>query len=1403
MKKHVLVVKGNFIYKFIKNVELENSMSFKVGDIVIARISKIVDFGAFVEFNGSKGLIYYTEIPNCKHGDVSSLLTIGDEVEAKIIGNKSKNKVSLSIAKAEKQKNLNTVKDDVIKLNREETNIRGVWKIFTEVNKYMVQFLKLPITLNASSAVFDQAKSSLTVEINTESKFQLFSKEVKSVFGTEIVEFKKGKWNVIANVDDVSESRRIKFEEESTFFYMIFHPFPVVEGRIYQFSRNDRESIQKKLEEFFPNILFIPTTGDELYFRQTYSKHFQAKEIFNLLSDALNEIQEGGSEEGEEKNEPLSLKYQIDELSANGDKFLIEKNFAAQIGNEETIIGALRGEEFSYGGIPIGKLSKVKYPKITIKIPSENIEDVKKLVQNKELKFISSDLSGATEKVNRLNESFASITSHPEKLANPNLASYLFDASKATPLDAEKIAKRVSVINNNQLNSSLNDPQIEAIAKAVEAQDFSLIQGPPGTGKSTAIAELVWQLVLADRKADILLTSEANLAVDNALDRLKNSKHNLVKPIRIGAGDKISIEGLPYSITELKKWAKLELNNIEERDDKILTNSDEYSTFNQKNVVLNQWMNNIFKRSSIKDPEAKNIWFEYLNNLPDDVKKRVFELYIRNCNLIGATCSSISEQNYSRSEGSEKIFKSTFFKKYQSIFPEKSKISFKTVIQDEASKATPAELSLPLIYGKKAVIIGDHRQLPPNLDQEDILHKLHLQGLNTTDHEEREQIRVLEEFVKYNFSELEKSHFERLYTQISNSLKGSFRYQYRMHPDINEVIKQFYIKDGGLECGFIDKPYEIPGSEWFTRHHGINIEGLISPENHVIWLDVKSPEYMDGSSRANQGEVDAIQWLLTSFAQSDSFMEYNKQFANDEDKEIGVISFYSSQLNLLRHSLTSIRNNLQIKLSSVDRFQGMERNIIIVSLVRSNKIAEYKNQSPDYRIHGELGYPLQKSLGFAKSPNRLNVALSRAKRLLIIVGNSEHFSAYRNNNGEAIYRNVFESIKDNPRGRILPWESEFEKKKPRSMAKNRSVNLNTRDIKESDIHLRHISTWLNESSETLENPKIAVLELSTKAVKLLIGKNPALIKDMERFDFNNFIRETYKTETGKGLGPQNMMDMEYFNINVIPKIRRLKEVMQREGVDVVYTVATAAYRAANNREIIISEIKSKLGLNVRILSKREESVSTLFAYFFSTQYKKQLKSSQNLVMIDQGGGSTEVSIFKDNNLVNSYSMNLGTTALRNFLFKEFELTTPVFEALKRSDQMIKDRLVTLYKNMSEEMPEGEKLFCISVGTAITKATNKNNNARQHDSILTRAFIEDRIKKAEAEISQSFPTVGDLIDYDSKANNSNDKIDSEITMRLGLPMFLYLMSKFGISELHISGTGLWYGIYLQQLFKVEN
>lgn len=1359
-------------------------------------------------------MIHYSEVP-CKFGQVSNYLEVGQDIEVIILGPGKPDKFgnpryNLSKKKVDEQTIREQVAVDIDNLAGEEKSIREIWKIFTQINKCLLQYMKQPILLDVNSAKLHRADGKLVIKANTESKFELFQKSFKQRFNTELIPAGKDSWNFYANIDTISTASLKAFEEECECLYMNFFPQPYIEGKIWNYKKDKREGIENQLSDCFPNIVIVANKQGELSFRQAYSSHSQARDFFIALRDILKEIQEGSTVEDEDTGEtkeyePIPFDFEIFPLEEQ-DKFYIERNVFGQQEHEAVVIGTLRGEIFSCDGIEVGKLKNVNYPVLTFVVEKEKLDAVEKLVSEKQLTMVSTDLTGDSEKVNRLQESFDFITENFEQLRNPMLASYLFDASKATPTDEKKVKERIEHIEANQLNKHLNEWQIEAIAKAVEAKDLAVIQGPPGTGKSTAIAELIWQLALANPKDRTLLTSEANLAVDNALDRLKFSDHNIVKPIRIGAGDKFSSEGLPYAITEMMKWADIDFskNYILSEDNRAIEESDEYKLFNKENNVLVRWMKNIINRSQIQDETIERAWFHFMLNLPVEFRKKVFYSYRNNCNVIGATCSSITEKNYAAIESQKEDVVSRFMKRYKNVFKDDEHLAFDVVVQDEASKATPSELSMPLVYGTKSIIIGDHRQLPPNLDREDILYKLHYQALQTVDVEEKEQIIELEKFVRYHFDQLEKSHFERLFTQADNSIKGTFRKQYRMHPDINKVIEQFYTKDGGLECGFINEDYESEGTP-FSRYHGINIDGLISPENHVIWIDTNSPEIAEGTSRTNRGEVDAIEWVLSQLATSDSFEAYNNKFSSEEDKEIGLITFYGAQLRQLRQLQDKYSGKLTLKPSSVDRFQGMERNIVIVSLVRSNCIAENEKQAPDYRVYKELGFRKQTDFGFAKSPNRLNVALSRAKRLLIIVGNSAHYSSYKNKEGEAIYKNVFESIKTNPNGKIIHWEHKIMKKRPRPISKNRSANLNTRDINpETDGHLRVIETWLRPNANRT-NPKIAVLELSTKAVKCLIGKDQELIRNanVDEFNFQNFIRNANKTETGKGLDSQNDMNMRYFEKNVLPTIHNWKRVMMQENVDVVYTVATAAYRTARNRDEIVAFIKERAGINVRILSKKEESVSTMFAYLFSSRYKQQMLTSEHVIMIDQGGGSTEVSVFQNSDLVSSYSINLGTTALRNILFLDSDRDTPVYEALKRSDQKIKERLVVFYKNMGDAMTSETESFCISVGTAITHATGGKNNAAQHDRVMTREKIEACIETCTQAILDQFDTVDQLNEYDFESSRGSKRLDDQITMRLGLPMFLSLMDRFNIKEIHVSGTGLWYGIYLQHLHNIAD
>ena len=67
--------------------------------------------------------------------------------------------------------------------------------------------------------------------------------------------------------------------------------------------------------------------------------------------------------------------------------------------------------------------------------------------------------------------------------------------------------------------------------------------------------------------------------------------------------------------------------------------------------------------------------------------------------------------------------------------------------------------------------------------------------------------------------------------------------------------------------------------------------------------------------------------------------------------------------------------------------------------------------------------------------------------------------------------------------------------------------------------------------------------------------------------------------------------------------------------------------------------------------------------------------------------------------------------------------------------------------------------------------------------------------------EMFNTVGDLVRWEQQM--TGDTIDDMLTLRMGLPMYLLLMEKFNIKQIHVCGTGLWYGIYLQHLFNVAD
>ncbi|WP_417620067.1 AAA domain-containing protein [Oceanihabitans sediminis] len=777
------------------------------------------------------------------------------------------------------------------------------------------------------------------------------------------------------------------------------------------------DETENMLREKFPSIKTIRNNKKgTFYFYQEYQSQEQAILLKDMIQSELDKIDSSNFEKG---------LYNIDK---DKEKYRLDVDISAKKDSQVSALKEIRGSDFNVNENYLGRLIRVNFPEMIFDISGDFFEKNKTLFERKIIDTIEPNLIGDIEKVNRLKDSLDNIV-NGKNLQNPNLKDFIFDASKAKITEdieshTHYNSQTYADLETHLMNNRVNEPQKIAIIKSLLAEDLALIQGPPGTGKSTAIAEIIWQHIRKDSEERILLTSETNLAVDNAIDRIVNDYHNLVKPIRFGSEDKLEIEGRQFSIETMKRW--VETNSIDINENEA---TEDEECLPQKLILLN-WIDNIKKRTeeSQIDKDINELWKNFLSNPSKNTREIFYTAYVNNCNVIGATCSSIGENN---TRGNPTSFFRSFCEIFGSVekrFNREGKeytlyngdLKFSTVIQDESSKATPAELSLPLIYGKKNIIIGDHRQLPPLLDKESFMMSFDFLLDRVDSDEQSKQINKLKNFASKHFDVLEISHFERLFEKIDDSLRGVFNMQYRMHPDINEVIKQFYISDGGLQCGLIE-PIDLgvndpDMSNPASRYHGIEVDGLVSKDNHVIWIDTDSPELLDGTSRVNYGEVEAIKDILTKFRNSESFNNYQRFWSNPEDQQIGLISFYGKQIRLLK-DLRKEFNDIPLRVSTVDRFQGMERNIIIVSMVRSNRIATDKNQKPDKAIYGDLGFQEQKELGFAKSPNRLNVALSRAKRLLIIVGNSELFRQME------IYDNVYQSIVSNPNGKIIKYET--------------------------------------------------------------------------------------------------------------------------------------------------------------------------------------------------------------------------------------------------------------------------------------------------------------------------------------------------------------------------------------------
>lgn len=622
---------------------------------------------------------------------------------------------------------------------------------------------------------------------------------------------------------------------------------------------------------------------------------------------------------------------------------------------------------------------------------------------------------------------------------NPEISEIIFNPEKAS-------SKNNLILTEGDCKSTeIDRSKLLSLEKALSSDNMFLLQGPPGTGKTTFIAELVYQILHGNDKfkgnpdAKILIASQSHVAVDHSLSKIKKLIPD-IKMIRVGIIDKMAeasrdytldifckewtqkvIENCKIALTKYKEEIGIddslqekngmiseiesitqEISNLMEELKDVETELEKVNVLDAKWKFVNDKISSMKKKVSIK---TSGVTEEHLSRIIDEFTDSLSGLNDKLASIIDESIE-LSEQKMTLEERyaainenmgvkgrevnewkellgvtsqeeylqvkddiqnslKENKKKYATYSKVESLCKEWQKrvtlgdglmqesladatlvgatclgiaslsdgieFNYDWVIVDEAGKATPPEILVPICLGKKVVLVGDHKQLPPVVDE--ALLKL----------QDKERMSIRKE-------DLEQSLFEYLENRLNGDCKSILDEQYRMNPVIGDLISELFY-DGQLVSKTSREEKTIPLKMY--------------EEKPLVWLttsenaDRREERISDSYGNSCEAKIIFEQLLLID-------EELGEQKFK---KETAIIAGYRGQrdkLNRLYESNYKVKfHNMTVEINTVDAFQGRETDIVFYSVVRSNE---------------------EGKLGFLKDVRRLNVAFSRAKELLVVVG---------------------------------------------------------------------------------------------------------------------------------------------------------------------------------------------------------------------------------------------------------------------------------------------------------------------------------------------------------------------------------------------------------------------------------
>lgn len=464
----------------------------------------------------------------------------------------------------------------------------------------------------------------------------------------------------------------------------------------------------------------------------------------------------------------------------------------------------------------------------------------------------------------------------------------------------------------------LNPTQERAVNEVLWAKDVAIVHGPPGTGKTTTLVEAINETLM--RESQVLVCAQSNMAVDWISEKLVDRGINV---LRIGNPTRVNDKMLGFT----------------------------------------------YERRFESHPDYPQLWAirKAIRELRKN-RKKGSENYHQKMDRLKSRAAEIEIRINSELFGEARVIACTLVGSAHRLL---EGMKFGTLFIDEAAQALEAACWIPMKRASRVILAGDHCQLPPTV----------------------KSIAALR-------AGLGKTLMERI-AENKPEVVTLLKIQYRMNDEIMRFSSDWFY-GGKVESApqikyrsVLDYDHPITWIDTSNEENQITIEGEDAPEDSASTssADSASTSSADSASSSsaasasNQnsdlnfkeqfvgesfGRINKAEAELTLLTLAEYFTKISKQRVLSESIDVGIISPYRAQVQYLKKLIKKYEffkpYRRLISVNTVDGFQGQERDVILISLVRSNDEGQ---------------------IGFLKDLRRMNVAMTRARMKLIILGNKD------------------------------------------------------------------------------------------------------------------------------------------------------------------------------------------------------------------------------------------------------------------------------------------------------------------------------------------------------------------------------------------------------------------------------